>query len=107
MNNKVARSILKPIQRILSLFSLGILAILAGAALTGMAWNQPLLPLAANEPTITPILMATSQPPSSWWGRFLQPTGDPASLTLGIIIMGGVIVLIILGGTFAVTRRKY
>jgi hypothetical protein len=106
MNNKVKRTPFKSLRKSILLTGLCILAILAMATLTGMTWNHPSFSLAANEPTLTPTLTATPAP-STWLERFLQPTGDPASLTLGIIIMGGVIVLIILGGTFAVTRRKY
>ena len=106
MNNKVMRTTAFKFRRILLLTSLAILAVLMAASLTGMTWHPSSLPLAADQPTLTPTLAATPVP-SSWWGRFLQPSGDPANLTLGIIVMGGVIVIVILGGTFAVTRRKY
>jgi hypothetical protein len=106
MINKVKWSTFKSLRKNLLLTSLCILALLAVITLTGMTWNQPSFSLTADVATLTPTLVATPAPPSLL-ERFLQPTGDPASLTLGIIIMGGVIVLIILGGTFAFTRRKY
>jgi hypothetical protein len=106
MNKKVTRPTSQSIRRNFLLLCMGILVILMGVTTTGMTGNHPVLVLAADEPTLTPVFTATPLP-SSWLGRFLQPNGDPASLTLGIIIMGGVIVLIIIGGTFAVTRRKY
>jgi hypothetical protein len=106
MNNKAKRTPFKSLRRNLLLTSLCILAFLTMITLTGMTWNHPSFSLSTDIATITPTPVATPAPPSGL-ERFLQPTGDPASLTLGIVIMGGVIVLIILGGTFAVTRRKY
>ncbi len=83
----------------------GLLVIVMVVSLTGLTWRNPSYVLNDQQPTTMVTITAT---PGNlpWTARLFPEPADPRSLTDGIIIAGGVIVLIILGGTISATRQK-
>jgi hypothetical protein len=82
-----------------------LLAILMVVMLTGLTRNSPTTLAAEEQPT----LIATTTPVRKlpWTAQIFPEPADPINQTNGIIIAGGVIVLIILGGTIGATRHKH
>jgi hypothetical protein len=81
-----------------------ILAILMVVTLTGLTRNTPTSLFADEQPTLTATATPASLP---WTVRIFPVPANPIDQTNGIIIAGGVIVLIILGGTIGATRHKH
>jgi hypothetical protein len=93
--------------------ALGILAILLVVGLTGLAWRSPTHPLDTISSTLTtiPTVIPTAETTATpkyipWTVRLFPEPADPASVTNGLVILAGVIVLIILGATLSATLPK-
>lgn len=81
-----------------------LLAILMVVTLTGLTRNTPTSLFADEQPTLTATTTPASPP---WTAKIFPEPANPIDQTNGIIIAGGVIVLIILGGTIGATRHKH